>query len=66
MKTESTSSFEQIARERRSGSFVGELWGMIRHKKKYWLLPIVIVLLVLGLLVLLSSTAAAPFIYTLF
>ena len=58
--------FENLARNRRESSFVGELWALMREKKKYWLMPIIIVLLLLGLLVLLSGTAAAPFIYTLF
>ena len=43
-----------------------ELWQWMRHSKKWWLLPIVIGLLVVGLFVLLSGTAIAPFIYTLF
>lgn len=58
--------FERIARDRRESSFVGELWGLMREHRKYWLMPIVIVLLLFGLLVSLSGTAIAPFIYTLF
>jgi hypothetical protein len=57
--------FEQIARSSQ-GSFVGELWAMISQRKKYWLAPIVVALLLLGILVFLSGSAAAPFIYTLF
>jgi peptidoglycan/LPS O-acetylase OafA/YrhL len=57
--------FEQIAR-RRESSFLEELWTLLHEKKKYWLMPIVIVLLLFGLLVFLSGTAAAPFIYTIF
>jgi len=38
----------------------------MRQNKKWWLLPIVVVMLGFGLLVFLSGTAAAPFIYTLF
>ena len=46
---------------------VSELWEFMRENKKYWLAPIVIVLVVLGiLLVLTKSSAVAPFIYTLF
>jgi hypothetical protein len=49
------------------GEFVVELWRFMRERKKFWLLPIVIVLvLVGGLLVLTQGTAVAPFIYTLF
>ena len=58
--------FEQMARDERESTFIGELWALIREKKKYWLIPIIVVLLLLGLLVLLSGTAAAPFIYTIF
>jgi uncharacterized protein DUF5989 len=58
--------FERIARERREGSFVGELWTLLREHRKYWLIPIVLVLLFFGVLLTLSGTAVAPFIYTLF
>jgi len=47
--------------------FLIELWGFLRARKKYWLIPIVLVLLLFGGLVILSQgTAVAPFIYTLF
>jgi hypothetical protein len=47
--------------------FLKDLWGFFKHRKKYWLLPIVSVLLLLGiLLVLTGGSAIAPFIYTLF
>jgi hypothetical protein len=58
--------FERAARKAGDSSFITELWGLIRQQRKYWLMPIVVVLLLLGLLVFLSGTAAAPFIYTLF
>ena len=58
--------FEQMAQNRQETSFLGELWTLIREKKKFWLVPIILVLLLLGVLVLLSGTAVAPFIYTLF
>lgn len=49
------------------GEFVVELWMFMRERKKFWLLPIMIVLLLFGgLLVLTQGTAVAPFIYTLF
>jgi Family of unknown function (DUF5989) len=48
-------------------SFLLELWQFMRVRKKYWLAPIVLVLLVFGgLIVLVQGTAVAPFIYTLF
>lgn len=48
-------------------SFLKEFWQFVRVRKKYWLLPILIMLAVFGgLLVLTQGTAIAPFIYTLF
>ena len=47
--------------------FFSDLWKFLRERKKYWLLPIIIVLLLLGtLIVLTQGSAVAPFIYTLF
>jgi hypothetical protein len=47
--------------------FVFELWSFIRIRKKYWLLPIIVMLAVFGGLILLAKgSAVAPFIYTLF
>ncbi len=44
-----------------------DLWGFMRVRKKFWLAPIIIVLLLLGALIVLSQgSAVAPFIYTLF
>ena len=46
---------------------VKELWRFLRARKKFWLLPIIIVMGLLGgLLVLAQGSAVAPFIYTLF
>jgi Family of unknown function (DUF5989) len=64
MNTET--NFEKIARSESKSSFLGELWALLHAKKKYWLMPIILVLLLLGALVILSGTAVAPFIYTLF
>jgi hypothetical protein len=48
-------------------SLPAQLWRFMRVRKKYWLLPIMIVMFVLGgLLVLAQGSAIAPFIYTLF
>lgn len=48
-------------------SILSELWTFLRARKKYWLLPIFIMSLVLGgLVVLTQGSAIAPFIYTLF
>ncbi len=47
--------------------FLGELWDFMRERKKFWLAPIIIMLLLLGGLIVLSEgSAVAPFIYTLF
>jgi hypothetical protein len=48
-------------------SILKEFWAFLRVRKKWWLAPIIIVLLLLGLLIFLSQgSAVAPFIYTLF
>ena len=48
-------------------SFLKEFWAFLRARKKYWLIPLIIVTVVLGgLLLLAQGTAVAPFIYTLF
>jgi hypothetical protein len=48
-------------------SFLSELWAYMRARKKYWLIPILVVMVILGgLLVLAQGSAIAPFIYTLF
>ena len=48
-------------------SFLKEFWEFLRERKKYWLLPIIIVLGVFGILIVLSQgSAVAPFIYTIF
>lgn len=47
--------------------FLGELWTFLKVRKKFWLLPIVLVMVMLGgLIVLTQGSAVAPFIYTLF
>ena len=48
-------------------SFVGELWMFLKVRKKFWLLPILVMMLVFGgLVVLTQGSAVAPFIYTIF
>ena len=47
----------------RQPSLVEEFWQFLRYNKKWWLLPILLALLVLGTLVVLSGTALAPFMY---
>jgi len=48
-------------------SFIKEFWEFLRERKKYWLLPILLVLIIFGALIILSQgSAVAPFIYTIF
>ena len=49
------------------GELLMELWAFMRERKKFWLMPIIAVLLMLGaLIVLTQGSAVAPFVYTLF
>jgi hypothetical protein len=66
MSTEHMSELEQVAHEETGDSLLGEFWYFLAHNKKWWLLPILVLLLGLALLIGLGGTAAAPFIYTLF
>lgn len=48
-------------------SMLSEIWALLRERKKFWLLPIIIVMVLFGtLLVFAQSSALAPFIYTIF
>ena len=51
---------------KKNPSFLRELVMFIKHNKKWYLIPIVISILLLGILIALGSTGAAPFIYTVF
>ena len=57
--------FEKAAIEQRRSGILAELWGFVCQNKKWWLLPIILVLLLFGILIILSGTGLAPFIYTL-
>jgi len=47
--------------------FLSDLWAFLKVRKKFWMLPIILVLLLFGVLIVLTSgSAVAPFIYTLF
>jgi len=65
MSDDKTKAFEQ-AGEAPQASLLSEFFQLIRQNKKFWLIPLVVVLLGLSLLIILGGTAAAPFIYTLF
>jgi hypothetical protein len=66
MKKDSRSAFEKAADSPARRGFLGDLWGFIKTNKKWWLVPIIVLLLGFALLIFLSSTGLAPFIYTLF
>ena len=49
------------------GDLLKDLWGFMRERKKFWMAPIILIMLLLGALIVLSQgSAIAPFIYTLF
>ena len=62
----SSDDFVAQAAERSGGGLLSEFWAFLKENKKWWLAPIIISIVGLGLLVMLGGTAAAPFIYTLF
>lgn len=65
MTNENQPEFEQL-NEGKQLSLVQEFWIFITENKKWWLIPILLVLSIVGVLAALASTGAAPFIYTLF
>jgi Family of unknown function (DUF5989) len=58
--------FEKAAADFQGESLAGEFWAFLAQNKKWWLLPIVIVMVLLGTLIWLSASPVAPFIYNLF
>jgi hypothetical protein len=66
MNDKPVSEFEQLAEKEKRIGFLSEFWVFLRYNKKWWLLPILVILVLFGVLLVLSTTAAAPFIYTLF
>jgi len=65
MSIQEPSKFEEQAAKAGSGFFT-EFWVFLKENKKWWLLPILLAFLLMGVLLLASGTGAAPFIYTLF
>jgi hypothetical protein len=65
MSKHKKTAFEQAQQEQQTG-IIKEFFLFLRHNKKFWMIPILITLLALGVLILLGGTAVAPFIYTLF
>ena len=62
---DASQDFAREAAESQVG-ILAEFWDFLLHNKKWWITPIIVVLLLVGLLVFLSSSAVAPFIYTIF
>jgi hypothetical protein len=58
--------FQKLAQSETQSTILGEFWHFLGQTKKWWLIPILVVVLGFGVLVIFSGTAAAPFIYTLF
>jgi hypothetical protein len=52
--------------EERNVGLIREMWELIRHNKKWWLAPIILALLAIGVLAVLGSSSLAPFLYPLF
>ena len=65
MNKDTRGNFEQ-AGEEEAASLWGDLFRMVKENKKYWMVPLILLVLGLGVLIILGSTGAAPFIYTLF
>ena len=65
MEKKQLTEFEKSGEQKDIGLF-GELVAMLKQNKKYWLIPLLIILLLFGALIALGSSAAAPFVYTLF
>lgn len=66
MNDKPSKTLRDVAAPAARGGLLRELWLLLRHNKKYWMLPILVLLLVLGALIILGGSAAAPFIYRLF
>lgn len=59
--------FEEAARDGAGNQgMVSEFVSFLKENKKWWLAPIIVILLLFGILIILAGTGAAPFIYTLF
>lgn len=65
MEPPSSPKFADVPPAKDRGA-LAELCALLRHNKKYWMLPIVVLLFLFGALIVISGSSAAPFIYTLF
>jgi len=57
---------EALLKAASNKSFWGEVWYFLKTSKKWWMLPLIISFVAIGVLLVLAKTAVAPFIYTLF
>jgi hypothetical protein len=56
-----------LPHQKKKMSFLREMWAFLKQRKKFWLAPVIILLMILGVLIVLGgSSAIAPFIYSLF
>ena len=58
-------AFEELSASGERQGLVAEFWDFLKYNKKWWLLPVVLVILLLGMLVTLGGTPLGPFIYAL-
>lgn len=65
MENDKRTEFEKSGGGKNIG-LLGEFIGLMKQNKKYWLIPLIVILILFGVLVILGSSAAAPFIYTVF
>jgi drug/metabolite transporter superfamily protein YnfA len=66
MSNQPITEFEKAAASENPDNMLVEFWNFLRCNKKWWLLPLVVMLALFGMMMMLSGTAVAPFIYTLF
>jgi hypothetical protein len=65
-KPDSVVDNESLLQEASNPGFFADFWDFLKTSKKWWLLPLLVIFLALGVILVLAHTAAAPFIYTLF
>jgi len=65
-ESENLSNNEELLKKSADPGLVRDLWDLLRTSGKWWLFPFLIAFLIFGLILVLSQSAVAPFIYTLF
>jgi hypothetical protein len=64
--TDPVNENERLLQEAANPGFFGDFWDFLTTSKKWWMLPLFVVFLLIGVVLGLAYTAAAPFIYTIF